>query len=108
MEVLVPAIKLLSHAGVEIAEDLTSITYWHLLLDKHEVIFAEGMPTESLFTGPEALKSVSPEAKQEIKTLFPELSAPGFTAEPARFILQKGGAIQQLVARHAKHSRFML
>lgn len=34
---------------------------------------SEGVETESLFTGPEALKTVDSAARDEIITLFPEL-----------------------------------
>lgn len=37
------------------------------------VCFAEGAPTESLFTGPEALKAIPPAALHEITAIFPEL-----------------------------------
>lgn len=34
------------------------VDYYHLLLDRHEVLFAEGMPTESLFPGPMAIQNM--------------------------------------------------
>lgn len=72
-EVLVPAKALVALHGVE---------YWHILFDRHQVIFSEGAPTESLFTGPEALKSVSAAAREEIFTLFPELADPDTYGAP--------------------------
>ncbi|PTQ71397.1 Hint domain-containing protein [Celeribacter persicus] len=49
------------------------VDYFHLLLDRHEIIFAETCPTESLHPGCEALKAVDAAARAEILTLFPEL-----------------------------------
>lgn len=85
-EILVPAIKLTALDGVEIEEQRDGVIYWHILFDQHEVIFSEGMPTESLFTGPEMLKTLSPEAREEIEMLFPQVFASGFLAEPVRQI----------------------
>lgn len=107
-EMLVPVIQLVVHEGIEIAAEIESVTYWHILFDKHEVIFSEGAPTESLFTGPVALKSVSLEARQELEVLFPELMEPGCIAQPARPISEKGRAIRQLVARHMKNNQPLL
>ena len=40
----------------------------------HEVVFSNGAPTESLYIGSQALKTLTPEAREEIFALFPELS----------------------------------
>ncbi|WBU53064.1 Hint domain-containing protein [Paracoccus sp. SCSIO 75233] len=83
-EILVPAIKLIELDGVEIDRISGGITYWHILFDKHEVIFSEGTPTESLFTGPEVVKGLSPAAQEEIEMLFPQLFKTDFSASPVR------------------------
>lgn len=72
-EVLVAAKHLCGVVGIEVAEDLEGVVYFHLLFDRHEVVISNGAETESLHTGPEALKSVGAEALEEIFTLFPEL-----------------------------------
>ncbi|WP_298500596.1 Hint domain-containing protein, partial [uncultured Algibacter sp.] len=60
------------------------VTYHHILLDRHEIIFAEGAPTESRFTGPKARKANGSEALNENEALLPELL---FSAsDPARVI----------------------
>lgn len=104
-EILVPAIKLVGLEGIELAADEDSVTYWHMLFDQHEIVFAEGAPTESLFTGPEALKSMSAASRAEIETMFPHLLDPGFDPSPARLIPDSGPRIRQLVARHVKNSK---
>jgi hypothetical protein len=40
------------------------------------VITADGAHTESLFVGPSAFKALSPAARLEIETLFPQAAAP--------------------------------
>lgn len=101
-EILVPANKLVGLPGIGIADDIDDVTYFHILFDRHQVIFSEDAPTESLFTGPEALKSVPHEARKEIERLFPEITDPDFTTEPARVIPEKGMDIKKLIARHRK------
>jgi Ca2+-binding RTX toxin-like protein len=107
-EVLLPAIKLVELDGIEQVQDATEVTYWHMLFDGHEIVFSNGAPTESLFTGPEVLKSLSPETREEITQLFPEISVPGYVPTPARPIPAKGKLIKQLVARHAKNNKVLL
>ena len=50
-----------------------TVEYFHILLDRHEVIFANGAAAESLYLGGQALRGLAPDARQEIMTLFPEL-----------------------------------
>lgn len=106
-EVLIPAIKLTSTPGIYVDDGVQDVTYMHLLFDRHEVIFAEGAPAESLFTGPEAYKALSPDAQEEIRTLFPDLNMLQRIALPARHVppskLQK-----RLVERHLKDDRNIL
>lgn len=49
------------------------VTYFHLVFDKHEVIFAEGAPTESFHPGPEGIAALDAEAREELFTVFPHL-----------------------------------
>lgn len=73
-EVLVPAKSLINdrdirpHPGGE-------IEYFHILLDEHEIIFANGARAESLYLGDQALKGLPPSDREEVLTLFPELEA---------------------------------
>lgn len=107
-EILVPVIQLACHEGIEIAKDIENVTYWHILFDKHEIIFSEGAPTESLFTGPQALKSMSPEAREELEMLFPEIMDPDFAPYPARPLQDKRKAIDRLVERHKNNGQPLL
>ncbi len=106
-EVLIPAIKLTELPGIFTDESADSVNYFHLLFDKHEIIFAEGAPTESLFTGPEALKAISPESREEILALFPAVAELDYSPEPARLI-PPGKQQKQLVARHLKNNHHLV
>jgi hypothetical protein len=106
-EVLIPAIKLCGLDGVEQVTDATEVGYWHILFDRHEVVFSNGLATESLFTGPEALKSLPFESREEIIALFPEISNLYYAPIPARQICEKGSVVKQLISRHEKNGHVL-
>ncbi len=58
-EVLVAAKQLLSLDGIDVAQDLETVEYFHILFDRHEIVFAKGTETESLYTGPQALRGIA-------------------------------------------------
>ncbi len=103
-EVLVAAKKLLALDGVDVLADAKSVQYFHMLFDRHQIVFSNGAPTESLFTGPEALNALGAEAVAEIAAIFPELLHDAATAEPAAFI-PEGCKQRRLIWRHAKNGR---
>ena len=107
-EILVPAIKLVGYDGIAVAEDVKNVIYWHILFDQHESVFSEGAPTESLFTGPEALKSVPTAVRKELMTLFPELASPDFSGTTIRPMVNSSKEVRKLLARHIKHSEPLL
>ena len=73
-DVLIPSIKLVVLPGIFIEQDLTEVDYIHMLFDRHKIIDAEHAPNESLYTGPEAMKSISLSARRGILTIFPNLA----------------------------------
>jgi hypothetical protein len=104
-EVLVPAKKLLDLPGVEVVVDEAPVEYFHMLFERHEIVWANGMPSESLYTGPQALQALPQDAIDEITTLFPDITDPEFVPASARVIPKKGKEIKNLVARHLKNSK---
>ncbi len=106
-DVLVSAIRLTELPGIFLVPAPLDVEYFHLVFDSHEVIFAEGAPTESFFTGPEALKSMSIEAREEILTIFPELKDRDYSPISARYI-PSGRRQKKLVARHMENKRPLL
>ena len=104
-EVLLPAKKLLGLPGIELDHSYDEVTYLHMLLDHHEIIFAEGAPTETLLTGPGTLKAIGAEALAELTELFPELLVT--SALPAR-PTPSGKKVKALIGRHFKNSQPLL
>lgn len=72
-EVLIAAVHLLGHPGIERVEAQDGIGYWHLMFDRHEIVFAEGAEAESLYLGPMAVASMTDDALEELRALFPDL-----------------------------------
>ncbi|MDP0929223.1 Hint domain-containing protein [Paracoccus onubensis] len=106
-EVLVAAKQLLGIEGIEIATDIHDVEYFHFMFDCHEIVFSNGAEAESLFTGPVALRSVSPESRKEILSLFPELAEEGSEPQPAR-LLTSGRQGRRLAYRHARNQQEMV
>ncbi|MEO0668221.1 MAG: Hint domain-containing protein [Pseudomonadota bacterium] len=80
-EVLVRAKDLLGMDGVY-RHTGGLITYCHVLMDRHHVVRAHGVWSETLYPGTVALEAVSPAAQAEIAALFPDIAAYGPTAAP--------------------------
>lgn len=103
-EVFISATKLTALPGIFVDTTEQDVTYFHLVLDKHHVIFAEGAPTESFYCGPNALKALSTQALEEIRAIFPSLletDAPPLSARPT----PKGAVQKHLLSRHLKNSK---
>ena len=107
MEVLVAAKQLCQIDGIDVAHDLAEVTYVHFLFDAHQIVLANGAESESLFTGPEALKSVGPAAAAEIFAIFPELASDGHAPVAARQ-LASGRMGRKLAVRHIQNDRPLL
>ena len=106
-EVLIPAIRLTDFPGIYVDESVDEVEYIHLLFNDHEVIFAEGAPSESLFTGPQALKALSREARREILEIFPDIARFDYKPIPARKV-PPGKKQKKLVERHVKNGKPLL
>ncbi len=71
-EVLVPAKALVDDLRVRPVPD-AQVEYVHIMFDRHQVIFAEGLPTESFLPGPQTTSSFESAIIDEICTIFPEI-----------------------------------
>ncbi|WP_424942946.1 Hint domain-containing protein [Aliiroseovarius crassostreae] len=88
-EVLIPA-KHLVDARRIYREVRPEVTYYHLLFDRHEIIFAEGVPSESFHPAEPVLDGLINETREELFALFPELrSAPSRYGPTARRVLKE-------------------
>lgn len=92
-EVLTEARHLIGMPGIEVAEDLPGVEYWGLMLDRHEVIFADGTPAETLQTSANELNALAPEVRAELLAKAslepPQPARPLIDASPQleRFVL---------------------
>lgn len=103
-EVLIAAKHLVGLPGIAAMTTPAPVTYLHLLFDHHEVVFANGAEAESLYTGTQALRALTRDARAEIFTLFPELRDSRDTPVSAR-PLTDGRTGRKLSARHAKNQK---
>lgn len=81
--VLAPAKGLLDDHAIRIDREIGDTEYFHLLFDRHEIIFTDGLPTESFFPGRHSIGALEAPAREELMRLFPELGAPQDSPAPA-------------------------
>ncbi len=74
-EVLVAAKHLVNHNGVQWMDTLRT-TYIHFMFDRHEVVLADGVWTESFQPGDVTLGGMGNSQRAEIFELFPDLREP--------------------------------
>ncbi|MGJ8610174.1 MAG: Hint domain-containing protein, partial [Octadecabacter sp.] len=71
-EVLVAAKDLVNDRSIRAVEG-GEVEYVHLMFDTHQVIYSEGLATESFLPGPQTTKSFEADICAEICEIFPEL-----------------------------------
>jgi len=59
-------------------QESPEIEYFHMLFDVHELVYAEGIRTESFHLGLQEWGTLAKESQTEILSIFPKLSAPDF------------------------------
>jgi len=106
-EVLVAVKHLTELEGIDIVDDTKDVDYYHILLDNHEILIANGAACESLYLGAQALKSVDRESKREIIQIFPEISEWGDNLLPSRKLVL-GHHGRKLAARHKKNNQWLI
>ena len=100
-EILVPAIRLTDLPGVFVHETNEAVTYYHLMTDQHEIIYAEDTPSETLLSGPQAIEALPRAALEELLAIFPNILEELPT--PARPI-ERSKRINRLIARHQSNN----
>lgn len=81
-EVLVPAIHMVN--GTTITQRTGgTVEYLHLLFDEHQIVFADGIASESYHPGAVGLGAMTDAVRQELFDLFPELEADAQSYGPA-------------------------
>ena len=71
------------------------------------IVIANGVPAESLYLGQEALQTLSAEGREEIATLFPEVTLPDFDAHQCRPCIA-GKPANRIVSRLSKNKKPLL
>jgi hypothetical protein len=87
-EVLAPAKSLVNDFNVTV-EYGGMVTYVHMLFDRHQIVVANGAPSESFFPGGTGLDSIEDAARSEVFELFPELRSNISSYGPASRICVK-------------------
>ncbi|WP_299349296.1 choice-of-anchor L domain-containing protein [uncultured Shimia sp.] len=74
-EVLIKAKDLVNDTTIRARNDHEPVSYFHLLFDRHEIVRANGLDSESYHPGVETLDSFDPETREEILRLMPSSDA---------------------------------
>ncbi|WP_274963515.1 Hint domain-containing protein [Thioclava electrotropha] len=72
-EVLAAARHLVGLPGIEIDEEAEAVTYIHVMFDNHEIVFSDGLWTESFQPGQATMNDMDQAQRAELLALFPEL-----------------------------------
>ena len=89
-EVLVAARDLVNDRSIRVREG-GDVEYVHLMFDRHQVVYAEGLASESFLPGPQTTRAFEAEIIEEITAIFPELdvqTGAGY-GPPARPLLKR-------------------
>lgn len=73
-EVLVAAEDLLNDGAVCIDRTLREVTYVHVLMERHEIVWANGLETESFHPSNSALETVFPAQREGLLNILPGLA----------------------------------
>ncbi|PHQ95456.1 MAG: hypothetical protein COB39_12940 [Marinosulfonomonas sp.] len=105
-EVLAAAKDLTAIGGIRPAPLHGAITYYHILMPRHEILFADGAMSESLYLGRETLHAIKPAAQNELRRIFgPMRDVIMITPPtPSRPMVQ-GKKLRQLIVRHLKNNK---
>lgn len=106
-ETLLCAAQLTALPRISVDQKVSEVTYFHLVMGRHEIIMAEGTPTESFYCGPMAVKSLDPAARQEIEEIFPELLE-NMTLPAAARSIPSIKRQKRLVRRHRRNDKPIL
>ena len=78
--VLCPAIALVNGQSISVVPPLEPVVYIHLLFDAHEILWVDGLPSESFHPSDAGMDQLSNAARQEVYALFPALEQGGTMA----------------------------
>jgi len=73
-QALAPAKSLVGRNGIDVDAGCRTVDYFHFMFDRHEVVFSEGLATESFLVGDTIRDGMDAAQLEEILELFPELA----------------------------------
>lgn len=74
-EVLVRAEDLTNGHSVMVDQSMREVTYIHILLERHNIVFANGIETESFHPSNAALDTVEPMQREALLSIMPQIGA---------------------------------
>jgi hypothetical protein len=115
-EVFVAAKALTGQPRVRVMTGKTSVEYIHFALDRHEVVTANGVGTESCYLGPALLESIPRRRRPAIRAIFPGIefdpcrgfgptARPVIAVQDARRLLRSGELVYGPVPARAARKR---
>ena len=72
------------------------VEYFHMLFDTHEIVYANGAPSESFHPGELDMGSLAEESREEILDMFPELREDNSAYGPSDCTSLKAGEAKVL------------
>lgn len=73
--VLAPAKALVNGETILLEPSAPEVQYIHIMFDEHQVVFVDGLPSESFFPSPGSLMSLSEDDRRWVFELLPNLEA---------------------------------
>ena len=70
-EVLVAAEDLVDGRAVTVDRNLREVTYHHLLLERHQIVFANGLATESFHPAAAGFDTLAPDDRERLAAFLP-------------------------------------
>ena len=104
-EILAAAKHLTAALGISVRDPWATVSYFHILFDRHEIVFANEAPAESFFLGPQALGTLEAVAREEIERVLPGRTASHGQVKMARFCPKGGRRVRWLVDRHVRNDK---
>lgn len=103
-QVFVPAKSLTGTNQISQCSGQGDVTYWHVLLKRHEVLFAEGAMVESFLPGRMAMAGLSEKNRRDLLRQHPLFHFGAFIPPLARTRIS-GHRAKSLLRRHAQNHK---
>ncbi|AJE46383.1 Hint domain-containing protein [Celeribacter indicus] len=104
-EILAPAKALTGLPRIQSMRGKTRITYVTLFTRRHEIILANGLPVETLYPGPQALRRLGPLLRASLLAACPGIAGSdvGRSYPPARRMLSVTEAVELVTVINARN-----